>query len=217
MKKLIATIFLIVFAFTMVDAQIKKPTKTKIPTNKGFQKTEVKQKIDKNTILESDLFAFYNRSELRKLTKEKKIVLAKIKSGNKSAEAKMRLLGLKENKLNTNLAAATFFSNRIKKTGKIGPINPCPPKDDGKCLIDVLKRLLVSNKIKMKIKVLDHNKNNIGYLEEKPSYSNTKLGLNGYKLVLKKKYVGNVYLDITRIEANTLKTNYIIEGVLKLP
>jgi len=215
MKKKIITIVLFALAFITINAQIEKPTKVKIPKNKGFQKIEVKQKVDKDAILESDLFAFYNRTELRKLSKEKKALLSKIKNGNKSAEAKMRLLGLKENKLNTNLTAATSFSNRIKKVKKIGPIGPCPPKDEGKCLIDVLKRLLISDRINLNVKVLDQNKGVIGYLEKKPSYSNTKLGLNGYKLILTKKHVGNVFLDITRIESNSIKTNYIIEGVLK--
>lgn len=214
MKKINTIIVLFTLALT-VNAQIKKPSKIKIPKDKGFQKLEIKQKADNDAILESDLFAFYNKNELRKLTKEKKALLSKIKKGNKSAEAKMHLIGLKENKLNANLAQATTFSNQIKKVGKIKPIPPCPPKDNGKCLIDVLRQLLVSDKIKMKIKILDTNKKPIGYLEEKPSYTNTKLGLKGYNFVLTQKYSGNVYLDISRTESGGLNKRYTIEAILK--
>ncbi len=216
-KKLITTIVLLVFAFTMVDAQIKKSTKTKIPANNGFQQIEVKQKVDKDAILESDLFVLNSKAELVKIKKEKKALFSKIKNGNKRAEAKMSLLSLKEKNIKEGIKIDESYIRVARENFEIfipKPLPPCPPILE--CGNGTLRDVLITKNIAdLQIVVYDRRKNIIGYLEKKPYFIDKKREFRAHRFKITQKYSGFVLIKIKRINKKGAVENYQLSGKLK--
>ncbi len=212
MKNKIITIVLFTLAFITVNAQIKKSSKITIPKDKGFQKLEVKQKVDKDAILESDLFAFYNRSELLKLDAKKKNLRKKITQGDKNAEVQLNKLGAKKNivQINLNQAVANSVNAlRYYQVFKDFPKPPCPPEKE--CAIGALKELVIANNIKS-IKVIAYDKNGkkVAYLEKTPFLIDKKSGLIVYRFKMIKKYSGPILLKVNSVSKSNTVENYQI-------
>jgi len=213
MEKKIMTIVLFTLTFITVNAQIEKSSKIKIPKDKSFQKIEVKQKIDKKAILESDLFAFYNRTELLKLDTKKKNLRKRMTQGDKNAEVQLNKLGAKKSivQINLNEAISSSINTlRYYQVFKDFPKPPCPPEKE--CAIGALKELVVTNNINS-IQATVYNKDGkkVGYLEKKPFLIDKKNGLKVYKFSMLKEYSGPIILKVKRMSKGNIIENYQIE------
>ena len=176
MKKKIISIVFFTLTFLTVNAQIEKSSKVKIPKEKSFQKIEVKQKIDKAAILESDLYAFYNRLELLNIDAKKKNLRKRMTQGDKNAEVQLNKLGAKKNIVQINLndaVSSSINTLRYYQVFKDFPKPPCPPEKE--CAIGALKELVVKNSVKsIQATVYDKDGKKVGYLEKTPFLTDKK-------------------------------------------
>jgi len=210
MKKKIITIVLFTLTFIIVNAQIEKPSKVKIPKNKQFKSKVLEQSIEAKYVIETDLYATHKNIELSALNKKSKVSFNKMKAGNKRGEMQLKELALEKKHTEDQIKLANNITEKIRKVFlKIGPLPPCPTSE---CNNDWLKGLIFPNSIKPRAWVYDMDNNLIGILNNKPSRIDKKNQLKIYDIKWTQKYSGPYILKITRMGKNNLSETYLTQS-----
>ena len=150
-------------------------------SNLNVNKVSLKQSkgIAPNSTLETDLFAYYAKSEITSMNEQKKELLKEVKKGNKNAEIEIKKIAVKEKKLANSIKINASILKNDLVSFKIGPRPPCPPRDGGICANDWLQSIVLSPVFKNLTIKAYNGKKLVGSLDKSP-YAIDKNGYQAY-------------------------------------
>jgi len=233
MKKKIITIVLFALAFITVNAQIEKPSKVKIPKDKGFQKIEVKQKVNKNLkgkieatnlyLFEPEFYKDYLRNRLNYIKgKRKQLYKNKQQNEKKIISLKLEEQDTEEQYTNTNDCNDKVdddYCDKVKNASKyltafiIKP-RDCPePENCFPVVKNNLKYILVDKSVKVfKAEFFNTSGKKIGTTSGKPVSVKGFSDFNVYRVKLNS-FTGRMIMRVSKKAFNSNKiVRYSVGG-----
>ncbi|NER18690.1 hypothetical protein [Spongiivirga citrea] len=189
-------------------ADLKLDRKTQI---KNKNKLEIQQKKTAIAFNEADMFQMYYPKGKKDIQAKKKVILKRIKKGDKQAERDLKVLKTKESELNARYKKALKFSKLNEQIYlKIGPIPPCPrPRDCGNDWLRNLETVIVATSVKnIRIVAVNKEGQTIGMLKKNHDLHNKDIGFKTFSFNWKSKTKGPITFRVKRIFNNGLKESY---------
>ncbi|MFP2997074.1 hypothetical protein ABN763_14250 [Spongiivirga sp. MCCC 1A20706] len=189
-------------------ADVKLATKEEI-----VEKSTSKLPQKRNAVVfnEADMFQMYYSKETKDIQLKKKMILKKIKKGDKKAERDLKELKTTESKLNARNKKALKFARLNEQIYfEIGPIPPCPtPNECGNEWLPKLDAVIVQSLVRsISIEAVNKQGKTIGVLDKKPNFLNKKIGFKTFRFKWKSRPKGPITFKIKKVLTNNLKESY---------